>query len=170
MNPPAIGLDFGTTNSAIAMVGPDGRSRLAQFNAPTGSLDSGGDDPTETFRSVLYFEEHEEDGQVHVHSGPDAMARYLASEDKQGRLVQSLKSFLASRLFSATNVMGQTYRLEDLIGLLLKPLREQAEQRFGVPVERIVAGRPVHFVGADAPEDEDLALRRLTASLHNAGF
>jgi hypothetical chaperone protein len=66
--------------------------------------------------------------------------------------------------------MGRTYRLEDLIALLLKPLREQAEQRFGVPVERIVAGRPVHFVGADEPADEELALRRLTAALHNAGF
>ena len=57
---PAIGLDFGTTNSAIALVGPDGDPLLAHFRAG-GSEDSGGGE-TPTFRSVLYFhqEEHQE--------------------------------------------------------------------------------------------------------------
>ncbi len=159
---PAIGLDFGTTNSAIARVAGDGRSELASFRSDEG--------PTQTFRSVLYFEEDEDDGLLRVHAGPHAITRYLASEEKKGRLVQSLKSFLASRLFSATNVLGTTYRLEDLIAELLRPLREQAEEVFGAPIDRIVAGRPVHFVGAEEPEDEQLALRRLTAALHNAGF
>ncbi len=162
MDRPALGLDFGTTNSAIALVDGEGRSRLARFDADDG--------PTETFRSVLYFEEDEDDGRTHVHAGPNAIARYLTSEEKNGRLVQSLKSFLASRLFSATNVMGRVYRLEDLIALLLRPLREQAEERFGVAVERVVAGRPVRFVGAESDEDEELAMTRLTAALHNAGF
>ncbi|MCP5058907.1 MAG: Hsp70 family protein [bacterium] len=162
MNSPAIGLDFGTTNSSIALVDANGRSRLASFDADDG--------PTETFRSVLYFEEDEETGRTHIHAGPDAIGRYLASEEKRGRLVQSLKSFLASQLFSATRVMDRTYRLEDLIALLLAPLREQAEARFGLHIERIVAGRPVHFVGADTPEAEDLAMTRLTAAMHNAGF
>ncbi len=159
---PAIGLDFGTTNSAIARVVAGGAPSLASFRADDG--------PTPTFRSVLYFEEDEDEGGMRVHAGPGAIARYLASEEKSGRLIQSMKSFLASRLFSATNVMGRTYRLEDLIGELLRPLRLEAEERFGGPIERIVAGRPVNFVGAEGPEDEELAIKRLTASLHNAGF
>lgn len=162
MSTPAIGLDFGTTNSSIALVDAGGRSRLASFETNDG--------PTETFRSVLYFEEDEDDGRTHVHAGPSAISRYLASEEKNGRLVQSLKSFLASRLFSATRVMGKTYRLEDLIALLLRPLREEAEARFGLRIERIVAGRPVHFVGSDTKEAEELAMTRLTAAMHNAGF
>jgi molecular chaperone DnaK (HSP70) len=46
----AVGLDFGTTNSAIAVVGTDGSPRLARFPA----AESG--DRTETFRSILFFE------------------------------------------------------------------------------------------------------------------
>ncbi len=165
MSAPAIGLDFGTTNSAIALVGDDGRPRLARFEAPDAP-----DGSSETFRSVLYFERDPEGAGVSVRAGPGAIEGYLASEDKEGRLVQSLKSFLASRLFSATNVLGRSYRLEDLIALLLRPLREQAEARLGAPIERVVAGRPVHFVGAAGPEDDELATRRLRAALHNAGF
>ena len=159
---PAFGLDFGTTNSAIARVDPDGRPELARFPA--------GDESQAIFRSVLYFDSEDEGESVRVHAGPDAIARYLGSEEKSGRLVQSLKSFLASRLFSATTIFGAAYRLEDLIGRLLASLREQAECHFQAPVEHAVVGRPVHFVNADSEEDEALALTRLEAALHNAGF
>jgi hypothetical chaperone protein len=121
---------------------------------------------------VLYFDlDREERGEkARVRAGPAAIEGYLASEERDGRLVQSLKSFLASRLFSATNVFGATWRLEQLIGELLRALREQAERDFGEPVTRAVVGRPVHFVGAAEPEDEALALGRLGAALRNAGF
>jgi hypothetical chaperone protein len=84
--------------------------------------------------------------------------------------VQSLKSFLSSRLFSATRIFDQTYRLEDLIGRLARKLREGAESSFGMPIVHAVVGRPVHFVGAANEEDDALAQRRLEAALHNAGF
>lgn len=94
MSSPAFGLDFGTTNSAIARVDGDAQPRLARFPAQGG--------PLATFRSVLYFDP-EEDGPTSVRAGPDAIARYLESEEKEGRLIQSLKSFLASRLFSVAS-------------------------------------------------------------------
>ncbi|MDJ0787259.1 MAG: Hsp70 family protein [Myxococcota bacterium] len=161
MTEPAFGLDFGTTNSAIARVGPDGTPTLASFASDAG--------PTSTFRSVLYFDQ-EEGPETRVRGGPAAIEGYLESEEKDGRLVQSLKSFLASRLFSATNIFQKTWRLEDLIGALLAPLRLEAEAEFGEPVERVVVGRPVNFVHAENADDERLALARLEASLHNAGF
>lgn len=40
------------------------------------------------------------------------------------------------------------------------------DQEDGPPV----VGRPVHFVNASNPDDERLALTRLEAALHNAGF
>jgi len=40
----AIGLDFGTTNSAFAIARPDGNVELARFGAQS------------TFRSILFFE------------------------------------------------------------------------------------------------------------------
>jgi hypothetical chaperone protein len=160
---PAIGLDFGTTNSAIAWRMGDGSTRLAQFSA--------GGATTSTFRSVVYFDRGE-DGEdpITTAAGPGAIEQYLASEAKAGRLIQSLKSFLASRLFQSTAIFGETWRLELLVALILRPIRECAEAELGCPVTQVVCGRPVRFVNARDDSDEALALHRLEAALHNAGF
>lgn len=162
MGEPSIGLDFGTTNSAIAITGPDGRPRLAHFG-PSGEAGP-------TFRSVLYFQRDRAGGPVDVHAGPGAIAGYLDRGDRPGRLIQSLKSFLASRHFVGTQIFGRSWRLETLIAALLAPLRREAEAAFGRPVHKAVVGRPVHFVNARDAEDDALAVARLTAALHNAGF
>jgi hypothetical chaperone protein len=159
---PAIGFDFGTTNCALAVVDPDGAPRLAHFAGPDGDV--------ATFRSVLYFDREEKHAPVDVHAGPGALLHYLEREEHDGRLVQSLKSFLTSRLFSATRIFDRTYRLEDLIALLARKLRESAERSLGLSIAHAVVGRPVHFVGAENAEDDALAQRRLEAALHNAGF
>ena len=58
----AIGLDFGTTNSALAIAEPDRSVQLAQFKGGA------------TFRSVLYFEDDDRRrGALHVVAGPDAI-------------------------------------------------------------------------------------------------
>ena len=160
---PAIGLDFGTTNSAIAWVSDGGKPTLAHFDAGLGV--------TDTFRSVLYFD-CGEDGQdpLSTTAGPFAISRYLEAEEKNGRLIQSLKSFLASRLFHATSIYGRRYRLEHLIAILLKDLKTAAEAALGQPIERVVVGRPVRFVHAEDASDAEMGLNRLLAALHNAGF
>jgi len=163
MSPPAaIGLDFGTTNSAIARAAPGHVPELASFASVEG--------PLATFRSVLYFDREDGSGPVSSHAGPAAIERYLDSEEKAGRLIQSLKSFLASRLFRSTAIFGRSYRLEDLVTMLLRALREEAEAHLGIAVERAVVGRPVHFVRAADEDDESLALARLGAALRSAGF
>jgi len=159
---PALGLDFGTTNSALALVTSNGVPRLAEFAGPDGA--------TPTFRSLLYFDREDDRAPVEVHAGPAALRAYLEREVHGGRLIQSMKSFLASRLFSATEIFGRSYRLEQLIGILLGRLREEAEAALGEPVTAAVVGRPVRFVGAASAEDEALALSRLRAALVNAGF
>ena len=159
---PALGLDFGTTNSALALGGGEAAPRLARFVGP--------DALTPTFRSLLYFDREDERGPVEMYAGPAALVAYLERDVHAGRLIQSMKSFLASRLFSATEIFGRSYRLEQLIGLLLGRLREEAEVELGVEVRSAVVGRPVRFVGAQDAEDEKLALSRLHAGLVNAGF
>jgi hypothetical chaperone protein len=160
--PAAIGLDFGTTNCAIARALSDGSTELARFETRKG--------PSEIFRSILYIEEAPGGRGLEIQAGPAAVDAYLDSDEKQGRLMQSLKSFLASRLFGASSVFGRNYRLEELIALLLRPLREQAERCFGEKIERALVGRPVHFVHANDAADDEFALARLRAALHNAGF
>ncbi len=160
----AVGVDFGTTNSALALaVGTDEAPRLARFARADGP-------PTPTFRSLLYLERDPDDERRIVeYAGPKAIEAYLGAHEP-GRLIQSLKSFLANRDFSSTGVLGESYRLEALIGIILRQLREGAEADLGELPRRIVVGRPVRFASARDESDAELALSRLSASFHNAGF
>ena len=60
---------------------------------------------------------------VRVVAGPDAIHSYLNAKTP-GRLIQSTKSYLASRLFNHTQIFSETYSLEELIGILLRNLRK----------------------------------------------
>jgi hypothetical chaperone protein len=158
----AFGIDFGTTNSAVALAEGDGPARLARFAR-------GGGKTTATFRSVVYFERSSRGRAPRELAGPRAIARYLAM-DEPGRLVQSLKSFLAARDFAATRIFEREYRLEALIAVLLRELLAEAERELGPVRTPVVVGRPVRFVSARAPEDEELALARLRAAFATAGL
>jgi hypothetical chaperone protein len=156
-----VGIDFGTTNSSIAVVGDDRQPRLARFSLH--------EEATSTFRSILYFERDEDTRRVLAFAGPRAIERYLDA-DEPGRLIQSIKSFLAVRDFSSTEVFGSSYRLEGLIEIILRELRDSAQAQFGELGDCLVVGRPVRFANAASPEDEELALARLRAAFRNAGF
>jgi hypothetical chaperone protein len=158
-----IGIDFGTTNSSVA-VARDGVVEMASF-AYSGGL-------SESFRSVLYLELVRQAGGltgVKSWAGNPAIDKYLAAETK-GRLIQSLKSFLSSRLFQKTEVQGRMYTLEDLIARILREIREQAEQQFQIPIRAVTAGRPVRFAGSDKEDDDKFAVSRLEKAYLQAGF
>ena len=157
----SVGLDFGTTNSAIGVADGD-RVELARFAHDAGIAD--------TFRSILFFHPEVRDarGRLTAVGGPRAIDRYLEAEGK-GRLIQSLKSYLADRGFQATSIFARTHTLVDLLTLLLADLRARAEEQLGPLGSKIVVGRPVHFAHA-SEGGEELALERLTASLANVGW
>lgn len=161
-----IGLDFGTTNSALAVARADGRSELVRFATREG--------PSSTFRSVLFFDPSDRDPRsgVRAHSGPQALERYRDAQGP-GRLIQSLKSYLPTDLLRATTVFERNYTLEELIALIVRGIRAQCGDALGDPssvVRGLVVGRPVRFSNADTPEDEQRALDRLRASLALAGI
>ena len=158
-----IGVDFGTTNSSLALSDSAGQVRLAQYSHATGTVDA--------YRSLLYFEQESESRRTttRLFTGPRGIERYLGAETK-GRLMQSLKSFLTSRSLVATDVFGKRRTLEELIAGLLKDLRVEAEAHFGHPIRHAVAGRPVRFAGSTSDADDDYAVGRLRKAFELAGF
>jgi hypothetical chaperone protein len=160
----AVGIDFGTTNSALAVADMTGSSKLATFQSEEES-------ELTTFRSLLYFsaEERGADRRPLVIAGPDAIRKYLEADGK-GRLMQSMKSHLSSRSFTHTTILGRSYSLDDLIAILIRKLRDAAEKNLGDFGRKAVIGRPVHFVGAGNENDDDLALNRLRSAAEKAGF
>ena len=159
-----IGIDFGTTNSSVALVMPGSEVELASFSFLGAQIPS--------FRSVLYIEQVKgANGAKRSHSltGPAAIEHYLEADEK-GRLIQSLKSHLPSRLLIGTEVFGRRIRIEELISRILSDLRRLAEHQFGRPIRNVTVGRPVNFVGAENEEDNAFAVERLREAFMLAGF
>src|SRR6476660_9606699 len=157
----ALGIDFGTTNSAVALVDGDNPPRLAQFQSSTGS--------SETFRSILYFDPKPVRGQESVFAGPLAVERYRKAAHK-GRFLQSLKAYLGDAGFTGTTIAGRHRTLPQLIALIVQRLLRAAEADLGSLPARAVVGRPVHFTVARSEEHDALAIARLSEALELAGI
>ena len=159
-----FGIDFGTTNSAVAMLEPGTDIRVVRFSFRGEEIPA--------CRSVLYFEQSKTANglrRVHGYSGPEGIERYLDAEEK-GRLIQSLKSHLSSHALTGTEVFGRRHRLEELVTRMVGDLRKRAEEQFMQPVRRATVGRPVRFVGAESEEEDDFAVSRLREAFMTAGF
>lgn len=155
-----LGIDFGTTNSVCALLDTGtGRTETVRFSV--------GDGASDVFRSVLCFWQEVARGRSTLHhaAGPEAIAAYL-DDPLDSRLVMSTKTYLASRSFASTNLLGQVWTLERLIGLFLRALL--AAGALDPAAVSIVAGRPVRFAGEGA--DDAYGEERLRAAFAEAGM
>ena len=158
--PVAIGVDFGTTNTVVALGDGSDHARLVAFETPA--------DPTATFRSTLSFNQDpaEPRGRA-VNAGPWAIEAYL-DDPGETRFIQSFKSYAASPLFSETQILGRRYTFEDMLSAFLLRLRDKGGDALDAAGGRVIVGRPVRFVGA-AP-DAALALKRYQTAFERLGF
>lgn len=155
----ALGLDFGTTNSAIAIVDGDGPARVIPLPGPGATAVS-------HWRTVLCFEPASDDGPTRTSAGAPAIERFAASEGS-ARLLQSIKSHLAAASFTDTAIFGRRFRVEELVATYLRAMRAAAPIELG---RKLVVGRPVRYWGADDQADDDRAVARMRAALALAGF
>lgn len=166
-----IGLDFGTTNSALALASAEGPAGLVPLVHDGAEF--------QTFRSILYFDANERDrnGRPEASAGPAAIDAYL-EPGSEGRLIQSIKSYLANPDFSSTNIYGSRYSLENLIGFVVARMIDAAplaDDLIGkLKASPVVVGRPARFVrnsfGEARAEADDFAVTRLLAALKGAGL
>lgn len=132
-----LGIDFGTSNSAMSWASPQGTAQLILLEGDALAM------PTAVFYNA-------EEGSTHF--GREAIAHYL--EGTEGRLMRSLKSLLGSPLLMETTVINnQLVNFSDIITTYLAELRKRATQHLGAAPTRVVMGRPVHFVDDDAERD-----------------
>lgn len=149
---PALGIDFGTSNSTVGWWRPDTEPLIAL------------EDDKITLPSVIFFNV-EERRPVY---GRLALHEYL--EGYEGRLMRSLKSLLGSSLLkSETTVLGSAMPFKDLLGLFIGELKKRAEAVAGREFESVVLGRPVFFVDDDPKADQE-AQDTLVAVAHKLGF
>jgi hypothetical chaperone protein len=158
---PSLGIDFGTTNSAVALADATESPRLAQFQTAAGT--------TDTFRSILYFEHKPARGAESVFAGPSAVQHYRQAAHK-GRFLQSLKAYLGDASFTGTNIGGRHRTLPELIAMIVQRLLRSAEETLGPLPARAIVGRPVHFTVARSDEHDALAISRLRDAFQLAGI
>jgi len=156
----SLGIDFGTTNTVIALAGPDGPAHLVKFPAPEGELFA--------FRSCLsFYAPPEHPSERTVAAGPWAIEAYV-EDPVETRFIQSFKSFAAAESFTETQVLGRRYRFEDLLSTFLLKVRDYAGVEMADLPSRVIVGRPVTFAGASP--SEPLALERYETAFRRMGF
>jgi hypothetical chaperone protein len=155
-----VGIDFGTTNTVISHVGPDGAARLMVFPSDGGEIVA--------FRSALSFHADPDDATRRViEAGPWAIEAYL-EEPIETRFIQSFKSYAASPLFQDTLIVGRRYRFEDMLSAFMLRLRAHGGAAMADLPTMAIVGRPVNFAGANP--DPALAVTRYQTAFERLGF
>jgi molecular chaperone DnaK len=130
MSPPVIGIDLGTTNSAVSYTDEGGITTVI--------ADENGD---RIVPSVVHFTQ---DGEYVV----GRHAKEYAKVEPQ-RVARVFKRGMGSRTFLADEqpfvVDGKTWTPEELSSLVLKKLAGMAAQHFGEPAPRAVVTVPYYF-------------------------
>lgn len=158
--PSVLGLDFGTTNTVMAV--PDGADKAHAI-----ALNAGGQ-TIETLRSALCFWRDGAAGSaIGIEAGPFAIEKFI-EDPEDVRFIQSFKTFAASPHFQGTYIFGKRYTFETLLQTFLARTFDHAAAALPQVPKRVVIGRPVAFAGADP--DAALASQRYQTALKALGF
>lgn len=132
-----LGLDLGTTNSAMAVVNDYGRPEIL-INADGGRVTP----------SVVQFD------------GTDAIVGQTAKLDAISRpldTVQYVKRHMGDRDWSFRSEAGNAYSPEAISAIILRRLKEDAEQKLGEPITQAVISVPAYFGDAGRTATADAA-------------
>jgi hypothetical chaperone protein len=152
-------IDFGTSNSAIAVPRSGAPMRLIELEAGYPTM------PT----AVFYAADGGAYERPRCEFGRAAVAAYVDGID--GRLMRSMKSILGSTLIEQTTDIGggRAVRYLDVVSTYLAHLKHRAEAETGGAIGRAMLGRPVFFVDDD-PQRDAKAQSALLSAARRAGF
>ncbi len=191
----AYGIDFGTTNSTIAIVDGNGvlqkipidpdaenpgvmRSLIyinsdlkflygqPAINAYSGDVSGGKGRIKKTLYTGRFITVA---GNADIHGvRPDEVVEELIEFDEfqGGRMLQSLKTVLSNNHLKGINLFGKIFSIEEIVGGYLKEVKIRADSIVGENVDSVVIGKPVRYVG----NDDKLAVKRMKKAAELAGF
>jgi hypothetical chaperone protein len=84
------------------------------------------------------------------------------------RLFQSLKTALRDPSYTATDVFGTRWSVEQIVATFLGEVRRRIEAYLGEPISGVTIGRPVHYT--DTPEGDALVVERMRRACELAGI
>lgn len=139
------GIDFGTSNSSIAL-SKNGKVTLVPV-----------EHEQYTIPSALFFQQK-------LHQpffGRQAIECFFSR--KEGRFMRSLKRVLGTDLMkNGTSVNGRSMKFEDIMAAFLQNLKDTAERFADAELTHVVMGRPVHFIDDDMAGDQRAEQELLT--------
>lgn len=148
---PILAVDFGTSNSAAALVEGDNVRLLAL------------EDGKAILPSAIFFHDNQE-----VLVGTQAIRDYIEGED--GRLFRSIKSILGTSLVNESMRLGcRSVSFLDVIEIFMRQIQQVAQRQSDSEIKKIVLGRPVHFHN-HKPEADDKAQSELYKVAKSLGF
>ncbi|MBU1110259.1 Hsp70 family protein [Patescibacteria group bacterium] len=191
------GLDFGTTNSAIAIKRDDVGNVVV---VPVDPLAVG----QQIMRSLLYVRKRKmrrfvglSAVQEYLHDSRSRKpARYKVFDtgrktiiriptgqgdfwnyetdityrediNKPGQLIQALKTSLREGFATQIDLFGEKLSLEELIAVILRQMKETADNYLGRPINKVTLGRPVHY---DKKSNDLYIEERMRQAAKLAGF
>lgn len=188
-----IGIDFGTTNSSVAYFDGD-RLHPVHLDPPNENprvlpsliwIDRDYQTQLGTAAAQEYLEK--ETGRRIVWSRQDIGAveiivagagsspihywhdvHIVTDINANGRLLQSVKTALRDPRYEGTMIFDRYYTIDELIAVILKAMKAQAEAQFEETCDSVVLGRPVRF--SNNPEITARAEEILFRAARFAGF
>jgi hypothetical chaperone protein len=183
-----VGIDFGTSNSGVAIY--DGQRVKLLALDPKNVLpevvktvlyitrdyrSSIGQDAVETYyrdnvnRQRRYVKQWA--GEIDVRGADMHYVRDIyvyVDELKPGRLLQYLKTALRKDGYHGTHIFERYYTVGDLVQTYLSLLKQRAEDVLGEPIHIVTLGRPVKF--SESAEQDRKAEETLRQAALEAGF
>ncbi|MDB5478444.1 MAG: DnaK-type molecular chaperone DnaK [Alphaproteobacteria bacterium] len=146
------GIDFGTSNTTMAVRGVNGPVLVPLENGAVTI-------PTALFYTV---------GNREILFGRAAVKAYL--DGQEGRFMRSLKRVLGTSLMEGSVLVnGARTNFDVIIGRFLSHIRHRAEEHCGNSLTDVTIGRPVHFQDGN-PEADARAENQLRAIAEKSGF
>lgn len=189
--PLGYGIDFGTSNSAVAIAYADGVEVVPISGDPT--LPSqiylhrerphlAGVEAVRTFLTSGHERHFCDRCSLAPYGGAETRCRQFrkAGGCNDARLLSGVKYELPSTGYTGTNSWAREWEVPDLVAIVLERLKWEADRRTGRDVRRLVLGHPVVFAGLDSegtaapeagtPEGERRARQQLRRAAREAGF